>query len=171
MATSTRSLTVGKEDMADSNQLVVFRVDDQRYALKLTGVERIVRAVEITHLPDAPGVILGVINVEGRIVPVLNTRRRLGLPEREIELHDLFIIVNDGEWTVALVADEVLPVVEVPDEQVVASRKVLPGKGYVQGVAKMDDGMILVLAVDRMLSFDEHGRLYAAVEAMQGDGA
>jgi purine-binding chemotaxis protein CheW len=155
--------------MAESNQLVVFRVDDQRYALKLVGVERIVRAVEITHLPDAPGIVFGVINVEGRIVPVLNTRRRLGLPERDLELQDLFVIVNNGEWKVALVADEVLPVVEVPDEQIVASRKVLPGKGYVEGVAKMDDGMIIVLAVDKILSFDEHGRLSAAIEAIQGD--
>ncbi len=65
--------------MAGSNQLVVFTVDDQQYALNLVCVERVVRAVEVTHLPQAPETVLGVINFEGQVIPVVNTRQASGV--------------------------------------------------------------------------------------------
>ncbi len=154
--------------MAENNQLVVFILDEQQYALNLSCVERIVRAVEITPLPDAPEQVLGVINVEGRVIPVLNTRKRLGLPERELELHDLFIIVSENGRTLALVADQVRPVLEIPDQEVVSPDEVLPGTGYVQSVAKMDDGMIVVLTIENALSFSDQKKVFAAIEGMPG---
>ena len=68
--------------------------------------------MEVTPVPEAPDAVLGVINVEGKVIPVVNSRRRLGLPERELELNDLFIIVQEGGVSLALVADEVKPVME-----------------------------------------------------------
>ncbi len=67
------------------NQLVVFAFDEQRYALHLSAVERIVRMVEITPLPKAPEIVLGVVNVQGRIVPIVNIRKRFstGLKSHE----------------------------------------------------------------------------------------
>lgn len=154
--------------MATTRQLVVFTLDEQQYALELSCVERIVRAVEITPLPDAPDVVLGVINVEGRVIPVLNTRRRFGLPEREIELQDLFIIVSENGRTFALVADQVRPVLEVAAQEVVSADRVLPGAGYEQGVAKLSEGMLVVLAAERALSFSDQNKVLAAVEGMSG---
>lgn len=151
--------------MAGSNQLVVFAVDDQQYALDLVSVERVVRAVEVTHLPQAPETVLGVINFEGQVIPVVNTRKRLGLPERDIELQDLFIIARENDRTLALVGDEVRPVLEMTDEQVVASEKVLPATGYVRGVAKVDEGMVIILSVSRILSSAEHDKLQKVIEA------
>lgn len=152
--------------MAENNQLVVFILDEQQYALNLSCVERIVRAVEVTPLPDAPEEVLGVINVEGRVIPVLNTRKRLGLPERELELHDLFIIVSENGRTLALVADQVRPVLEIPVQEVVSPDRVLPGTGYVQSVAKVDDGMIVVLTIEKALSFSDQKKVFAAIEGM-----
>jgi purine-binding chemotaxis protein CheW len=68
--------------------LVVFTLDARRYAVPLSTVERIIRAVEITPLPQAPEIVLGVINVQGRIIPVVNTRKRFRLPECDIRLSD-----------------------------------------------------------------------------------
>jgi purine-binding chemotaxis protein CheW len=124
----------------------------------------------VTHVPDAPETILGVINVEGEVIPVINTRKRLGLPEREIELQDLFIILQHNGQRLALLGDEVMPVLEVPTEQVVASDRVLPGSGNVQGVAKLDEGMVIVLTVEKMLSFEQRARLDAAIGGL-GEGA
>lgn len=70
--------------MTEHSQLVVFRLDAQRFALPLTAVERVVRAVAVTLLPDAPAIVLGAIDVHGRVLPVLNVRRRFNLPQREI---------------------------------------------------------------------------------------
>ena len=154
--------------MSENNQLVVFTLDEQQYALNLSCVERIVRAVEITPLPDAPEMVLGVINVEGRVIPVLNTRKRLGLRERELELQDLFIIVSENGRTFALVADEVRPVLEVPPQEVVSPDRVLPGTGYVQSVAKLAEGMLVVLTVEKTLSFTDQTKVFAAIEGISG---
>jgi purine-binding chemotaxis protein CheW len=154
--------------MAGSRQLVVFTIDDQQFALNLSCVERIVRAVEITHVPDAPDTVLGVINVEGRIIPVLNSRRRLGFPEREIELSDHFIIVNEAQRSFALVADEVKPVLELSEQQVVTSEEVLPGAGRAQSIAKVEDGMVVVLTVGSILSLQDHGGVHASIGQIEG---
>ena len=68
--------------------LVAFALNEQRYALRLAIVERIVRMVEITPLPNAPDIVLGVVNLQGRIIPIFNIRRRFGLEEREPDLDD-----------------------------------------------------------------------------------
>lgn len=80
--------------MNNLNQLVVFTLDEQRYALHLAAVERIVRVVEVTPLPKSPEIVLGVVNVQGRIIPVVNIRKRFRLPEREIALSNQLIIAS-----------------------------------------------------------------------------
>jgi purine-binding chemotaxis protein CheW len=68
--------------METPHQLVVFTLGQQRYGLPLSSVERAARIVEITPLPNAPEIVLGVINVQGRLMPVVNLRHRFRLPER-----------------------------------------------------------------------------------------
>ncbi|MBI4530070.1 MAG: chemotaxis protein CheW, partial [Candidatus Latescibacteria bacterium] len=80
--------------MKESHQLVVFTLDEQRYALHLSAVERVVCSVEVTPLPKAPEVVLGVINVQGQVLPVVNIRKRFQLPERGITLTDHFIVAQ-----------------------------------------------------------------------------
>ena len=78
--------------MEKLNQLVVFFLNEQKYALYLPAVERVVSAIEVTPLPQAPDNVLGIINVMGKVITVVNIRKRFGLPEREIDLSDQFII-------------------------------------------------------------------------------
>ena len=149
----------GADLMVEKNQIVAFTLDDQQFGLNLSSVERIVRAVEITPVPDSPTQILGIINVEGRVMPVLNTRKWLGLPEREIELQDVFVIVSVGAHSMALVADEVKPVTEVPLNEVINSREVVHSSGSVEKIAKLDDGLLMVLTAERAISLEELGKL------------
>lgn len=93
-------------------QLVIFTLNQQRYALHLSRVERVVPIVEINGLPKAPEIVLGVVNVEGRIVPVLDIRKRFRLPERDLDLSDRFIIARTPGRVVALAVDAVTGVVE-----------------------------------------------------------
>ncbi len=148
------------------NRLVVFSLDDQRFGLGIHSVDRIVRAAEITPLPDAPDLVMGVINVEGRIVPVVNARKRMGLPERNVELEDFYIIVRENGRNLALVVDDVTPVTEVPDSELVAREHVLAGSGYVQGVAKDSDGIIMVLVPEKTLSREDKDLLETAMEGL-----
>ncbi|MEW6418299.1 MAG: chemotaxis protein CheW [Nitrospirota bacterium] len=130
--------------MNNLNQLIVFTLDEQRYALYLHAVERVIRSIEITSLPKAPDIVLGVINVQGRVIPVVNIRKRFRLPEKEISLSDQMIISRTANRSVALPVDNVIDVIEYPEEKVVPSEEILPDIEYVKGVIKLKDGLILI---------------------------
>ena len=141
--------------MNETMQLLAFSVGACRYALPLSAVKRIVRAVEVTPLPDAPDTILGLINVQGQIMPVLNMRRRLGLPEREINLNDRLIIGRTSNRNVALLVDEVSGVIEPEEQEVITAENILPGAGCVGEVAKLAEEIVLVQDLDTFFSFAE----------------
>jgi purine-binding chemotaxis protein CheW len=142
---------------------VAFTLDEGHYALDLSAVERIIQTVEITLLPEAPDIVLGVINIHGKIIPVVNIRRRFHLPEKDIEPTNRLIIAHTLKRTVALVVDVVLGVIETPEDRVVKADTVLPGMDYVQGVVKMEDGMILIHDLNKFLSLEEEKTLDTAI--------
>lgn len=148
-------------------QYIVFTLDERRFALHLTAVERIVRAVEVTPLPNAPEIVLGVINVQGRIIPVVNLRKRFHIPEREMDLSDQFIIAHTPRWVVALAADAVTGVIERSEQEVSAAEKILPGMEHVKALAKLEEGIILILSLDKFLSLEEGKLLDAEMKKTQ----
>jgi purine-binding chemotaxis protein CheW len=145
--------------------LVIFTLDEHSYALHLPAVERALRMVEISPLPKAPEIVLGVINVQGRIVPVFNVRKRFRLPERETSPSDQLIVAQTSRRTVAMLADAVSGVVAYPEQQVIAAERILPGLEYVEGVAKLEGGMILIHDLDKFLSLEEETTLDNALRA------
>ncbi len=149
--------------MAANEQYVVFRLDEQRFALDLQAVERTIRAVEVTPLPGAPEIVHGVINVHGRCVPVINLRRRFGLPEREIGVDDQFLLARTAHRAVGLVADAVVGAVRC--DGVIEEADVMPSKTYMHGIAKLDGELILIHDLDRFLSLDEERALDSALRA------
>jgi purine-binding chemotaxis protein CheW len=147
----------------DQKQIVVFTLDEPRYALYLSAVERVVRAVEITPLPKAPEIVLGIANVQGQIVPVVNVRKRFRLPEREMDLHDRFIMARTSRRLVGLVADAVVGVRELENRDIMNAEQALPFAEYIQGVAKVAGDLVLIYDLDRFLSLDEEQRLDEAL--------
>ena len=150
--------------MGSAVQLLVFSIDAERFALRLPSVEKVVRAVKVTPLPAAPEIVLGVINVAGRIVPVFNIRKRFRLPAKELETGDQFIIARTRRRTVAIPADFVSGLVEAPEDKVAPAAEVLPRLDYVEGVAKLEDGMALIHDLDRFLSLEEDGEIERAMD-------
>ena len=146
------------------SRVAVFTLGDQRYALPLSTVERVVRVVEVTPLPQAPDIVLGVVNVQGRVVPVVNLRRRFRLPERAIALTDQLVIAHTTRRPVALVVDAVTGVLEYSAREAVGARDIVPGMEYVEGVVKLADGLVLIHDLDRFLSLDEATALDRAIE-------
>src|SRR5258708_3608304 len=99
--------------MSDTERVVIFRIDERNFALDLAATERSVHAVEVTPIPNAPEVVWGTIRVHGAVVPVFNLRRRFGLPQRDIDVYDHFLLARTTKRMVALVADNVLGVVDL----------------------------------------------------------
>jgi len=152
----------------NSSQLVVFTLDEQRYALYLSAVEKIARIVEISPLPKAPEIVLGVVNVQGRIIPVVNVRKRFHLPERESNLSDQLIIAQTSGRAVALVVDSVSGVIEGSEQDVIEATKFLPHLEYVEGVVKLEDGIILIHDLEKFLSLEEEKALNDAMSRNLG---
>jgi purine-binding chemotaxis protein CheW len=120
--------------------------------------------VEITPLPGAPDIVLGAINVEGDIVPVLNIRRRLRLPPQEIRVSDHILIAQVPGRAVALVIDEADDVIEREQSAVIGSDVIVPGLEHIQGIVKLDGGLVLIHDLDKFLSLNEARALDEAIE-------
>ena len=148
--------------------LVIFTLDESRFALLLSAVERVVRVVEITPLPKAPDIVLGIIDVQGGIIPVVNVRRRFRLPKREMQLNDQIVIARTVKRTVALLADDVTGVMACPKARIVEAEKVVSGMEFVEGIVKIDEGMILIHNLDTFLSLDEEKSLDDALRESAG---
>jgi purine-binding chemotaxis protein CheW len=136
-------------------KIVLFSLDEPRYALYLSAVERVVQAVEITPLPKAPKIIMGVINFHGEIIPVIDIRKRFHLTSREINLEDQFIIAQTSKRTVVLVVDSVEGVYDFEQDQVVDAEEVFPYVDYISGVAKIETDIVLINDLEKFLSIDE----------------
>lgn len=148
-----------------ANQYIVFILDDQRYALHLPVVERVVRMVHITPLSSAPDIVLGVISMQGRITPVIDLRQRFNLPKQEIALTDRLIFAHAERRRVALVADAVTEIVECPDHQRIQAAEILPELKYLEGIIQFRDGLILIHNLDKFLSLEEEESLDLALDA------
>jgi purine-binding chemotaxis protein CheW len=144
-------------------QFVLFSLDRGRYALRLSVVDRVTRIVAITALPKAPGIVLGVVNVAGTVIPILDIRKRFGLPKRELDLSHQLIFARTSERIVGIVADAVTGVTRVSDHEVVRADKILTGLDYVDGVLKLEDGLTLIHDLDQFLSFSENSTLDEAL--------
>jgi purine-binding chemotaxis protein CheW len=123
--------------------------------------------VEVTPLPGAPETVLGVINVQGEVIPVINLRRRFGLPERELELTDQFVIARTSSRTVALVVDAVSSVIQRVEAETVAAEKILPHLRQVEGVIKFDDTLVLIHNLDTLLSLRDEAALRDVIDTEQ----
>ena len=150
--------------MKKPDHLIVFALDSQRYALPLPVVDRVVRMAAITPLPKAPDIVLGIVNIQGRVIPVINIRRRFCLPDREIALTDQLVVAHTAQRPVALVADAVLDVIACSAQSLIAAENILPKVEYVEGVIKLADGLILIHDLDKFLSLEEASSLDHALE-------
>ncbi len=124
--------------------------------------------VAASLLPKAPAIALGVINLRGQVVPVVDIRRRFGLPPRDWSLSAHLLVARTIRRTLALPVDEVLGVREIAREAVTSPDVILPGIGHVSGIAALLDGLLFIHDLDAFLSLDEQQRLTEALKEIGG---
>jgi purine-binding chemotaxis protein CheW len=144
--------------------LVVFTLDGtQAFAVQRDAVTRVVRAVAVRPLPQAPPVVLGVINASGNVIAVVSLRRRLGLPERDIEPSDQILLVRTPRRELGLLVDHVTGVMEIPESDCISGEAIVPGLEHVRGVAKLDGDVVYIHDIDACLSLEEEALLDQAL--------
>lgn len=151
--------------LTSTREVLVFEVGGQRYGLPIVDVRELVRAVAITPLPDAPVVIEGVVNVRGRVLPVLDVRARFRLPAKPLDPSDHFIVASAGPRGVILRVDRATHLAFVDDSSVQQPETLGPNTAYVAGVARLEDGLVLIHDLATFLSAAEATSLDDALQA------
>ena len=131
-----------------TDQILVFTLDEQAYALSLDAVVKVIHAIEITHLPKAPEIITGIINVKGQIIPVIDIRKSFGLVKHEIEPDDSIIIADTGKRNVAILVNTVTGISDLAPHQLSGAGELLPFSENLSGVVKIGDGLVLIYDLD-----------------------
>jgi purine-binding chemotaxis protein CheW len=134
---------------------VVFTIENQSYALSLNVIERVVAAAEVKPVPGAPDIILGIINIYGSLISVINTRKHLNLPARDLDPKDKFVILSDLKRRVVIVVDEVTGVIETAAGDVLLSKEDLPDNEIVEGIIKQEGNLIYKLNPEIILCFEK----------------
>ncbi|MBP9093089.1 chemotaxis protein CheW [bacterium] len=130
--------------MTKSVSLLLFFLDENRYAIPLTSVERVYPAVEITQCEaDHKTEFLGFVNVHGELIPVVNARARFSLPDKAVAVSDMMVVARDGDHKLAMIVDRVADVLEYSAEQMIIAESLLYAKTHVN-VINLADGMIVV---------------------------
>lgn len=150
-------------------RILPFRLDEQLYGLHLRHVQRVIRAVAITPLPQAPEIIRGVVTVHGRVIPVVDIRKRFELPERMLQARDPMILAETARRPVVIPVDSIRGVVEIEKEAVTEADQAAPGVTHVREIAAVSDGMLFIHDLDRFLSLDEERKLDQSMMDFQGD--
>ncbi|HLS90693.1 MAG TPA: chemotaxis protein CheW [Limnochordia bacterium] len=161
----------------ESSQCVVFSLGDEWYGVDIFQVREIIRVPPVTKIPGAPYWAEGVINLRGGVIPVLDLRKRFGMPPGPEDADRRIVVVELGDQTIGIVVDGVSEVLEIeagaiepPSPFVVPS-----GSGAVWGIAKVSDRLIILLDLDAVLSGEEKERLKAMADAgssqANGEGA
>lgn len=147
----------------DEVAVVVTQLDGRRLALPLSHVLEVQRMVALTPLPKAPAVVEGVIDLRGQVVPVLDVRSRFDLPPSAPSLSDQLVIARAGERTVAIRVGSTVGVRAVPTRSLDRTTTDIPGVAHVAGVARDDEGLLIVHDLATFLSWDEARQLDGAL--------
>lgn len=144
--------------------LLVFVLEQRRYALTLGSVVRVLRRPAVVPLPRAPGIVLGVLDLAGEWVPVLDVRQRFGLPPQRPRAADHLVLARARERLVGLPVDQVEGMETLPAEQVADPGQWVPGLESVRGLTRTTNGdTVIIHDLDAFLSLHEEAQLGAAL--------
>lgn len=142
-------------------QLVSFVVETEEFGVDILKVQEIIRTVEITRVPKSPDFVEGVINLRGRIVPVIDLRKRFGIEKKERDNETRIIVVELTDKVVGFLVDKVKEVIRVEKSIIEPPPELTTSinSNYITGVAKLQDRLLILLDLDKVLSADEQEHL------------
>src|SRR6516162_10617556 len=147
-------------------QVVGFRIGNETYGVRIASVREIVRVPEITTVPNAPDMIEGVINLRGRIIPVMDLRKRFGNSAIQHDKKNRILVVELDNKLLGLIVNSASEVLKIPPSEIEAPGSVFADgeSGYVTGVGKLRGRLIILLDIGKLLRRPEFKKLEEAAE-------
>ncbi len=138
-------------------QWVTFRLADEKYGINVMQVQEVLRITEIAPVPGAPNEVVGIINLRGNVVTVINTRNRFGLEPIELDDSSRIIVIESGEKVIGILVDSVSEVVDLYDSDIELAPNVGNNESskYIQGVCSRDGQLLILVDLNRFLCDDE----------------
>lgn len=134
-------------------KVAVFNLLDQEYILRIDQLQEIVRAGRITRLPKGPDYLAGTIKRRGRVVPIIDLRRRLSLPPKEIDVDTCIFIIRQDDGYLGLLVDAASEIIEVPDDLIESPEPTgIKLSKFIEGVAYLDKRFLILLNLGEILS-------------------
>lgn len=150
-----------KKESSELLQLVTFMIENEEFAVDIRFVQEINRMVQVTKVPNAPFFVEGVINLRGRIIPVINLRSKLGLGKKEQDKNTRIIVVEVADKTIGFIVDAVREVLRIPENITEAPPELVSGVNseFIKSVGKLEDRLLILLDLEKVLSSDEKSQL------------
>lgn len=133
--------------------LVTFQLGREEYGIEIASVQEIIRATDVTPVPGAPVHVRGVINLRGKIIPVVDLRTRFSLPNCEESEAQRIVVVELGTKRLGMLVDSVSQVIRIPADIVeeMPEEAVAASENYIKGVGKLDNRLIIILDLNRSM--------------------
>lgn len=145
-------------------QLVSFNIGDEEFGVDILKVQEINRMLEVTRVPNAPEYVDGVINLRGKVIPVIDLRRRFEMARKEHDKNTRVIVVELSGKVIGFVVDAVQEVLRIPRSVTEAPPSIVAGVNadYITGVGKLEDRLLILLDLEKILNQTEQTELAAA---------
>ncbi len=145
-------------------QIVVFELGSEDYGMEIATVESIIKMEAITQMPHAPSFVEGLINLRGRVLPVIDLRKRFGLTPKGADKNKRIIVVNMSGTEVGMIVDAVSEVLTISEEVIEPAPPIATtvDSAFITGIAKQDGRLVILLDLDQVLCTQEQAGLAAA---------
>lgn len=149
---------INKDDKQEILQLVSFHIDNEEFGVEILKVQEIIRMMLVTKVPNAPCFIEGVINLRGRVIPIIDLRIRLGLERISHNNSTRIIVLEISNKTIGFIVDSVNEVLRIPKSIIETPPDIISGgvkSEYITAVGKLDDRLLILLNLEKILSSEE----------------
>ena len=142
---------------AEHRQCVTFRLDDETYGINVMLVQEVLRVTDIAPVPGAPGYVVGIINLRGNVVTVIDTRMRFGLSPNEMNDSTRIVIIESEKQTVGIIVDSVSEVVDIYSNEIETAPNVGNDETarYIEGVVSRGEELLILIDLNKLLTEDE----------------
>lgn len=160
MATDTRNKQTQNAD-DQVLQWVTFKLDGETYGINVMQVQEVLRYSEIAPVPGAPSYVLGIINLRGNVVTVIDTRHRFGLPPSEVTDNTRIVIIETDDHVIGILVDSVAEVVYLKQSEIESAPNVGNDESakFIQGVCHKNDELLILIELNKLLTNEEWAEL------------